>query len=89
MIDPKHINLDELRSRVDRLRREVCEFAAEAEEIQTIRERLKASAYALAGASVIGFDASVDAVTTFGLAPWMTAVSGAVGGGLITKVSGA
>jgi hypothetical protein len=82
------LNADFLASRVEALAESVCAYSAETERAEKIRKIVKNSAYALAGASTISINASVDAVTTLGLAPWMTALSGGIGCALIAKPFG-
>jgi hypothetical protein len=75
----------ELRDRLVSLKNTVCETRGKIASIQEQEKVAKKGLYFLAGALTMGINGSVDAVTTLGLAPWATALSGGVGGVLIGK----
>jgi hypothetical protein len=87
-ITGRELNAERLQAAVRELRQGVCDFATDREQVGVIRGRVEKTAYALAGAATLTINGSVDALTTLGLAPWMTVVSGGLGGAMISKVFG-
>ena|SRR5687767_14550133 len=75
----------ELRDRMVSLKNTVCEMKGKLASIQEQEKVAKQGLYVLVGALTMGINGSVDAVTTLGLAPWATALSGGFGGVLIGK----
>lgn len=77
----------ELRERLEPLREEVCEvahrFSAYQKELpQPIVRR---AAWVIGGAVVVGSNATVEAITSWGMFPAATAISGSLGGHFITR----
>ena len=58
-----------------------------AEHRELVRRRVKRGINGIAGCGVIAINASTDAVTTLGLAPWMTQVSIGLGGALLERAT--
>jgi hypothetical protein len=75
----------ELRDRMATLKNAVCEAKDKIENILEQEKVAKNGLYVLVGALTVGINGSVDAATTLGLAPWATALSRGLGGGLIGK----
>jgi len=73
----------ELRDKLAPLMNKVCELSGRLDDDASVVGLLRRSGLVLSGCLTVGINASVDAVTTLGLAPWMTAISGGVGSGLI------
>lgn len=86
-IDPSQplISPGELRDRLGPLRQEVCAEAGRLQSAFDTEDLARRSAYVLGGVTLISINASVDAATTAGTIPWLTALSGPAGGGLIVK----
>jgi len=78
-------NVDHLRSRMNNIVGSVCSQAKLLENREAELGIVKKATYVLGGGGLITFNGSVDIITTFGLAPWMTVLSGAVGGGIMTR----
>jgi hypothetical protein len=67
---------------------EVCSQSLFLESDLKTRKYANKCAYLLAGAGTIKLNVSVDAITTLGLLPWMTAWSGKLGAGIWAKGAG-
>ncbi|MHB1142263.1 MAG: hypothetical protein ACYC1T_10980 [Sulfuricaulis sp.] len=68
-----------MRQEVQALADNVCTYADSFATLEKWRDIGKRSALVLVGGSIIKINASIDAITTYGLAPWMTAKSGKLG----------
>lgn len=77
--------IENLKSDISKLRESVCGQAKLLERREAELSFVKKATYAIAGCGLITFNGSVDIITTFGLAPWMTVFSGALGGGIVSK----
>jgi hypothetical protein len=74
-----------LRQKIDALRNEACRNSYQLNSADKFRNVLRRTAFVFAGGGVIKINFSVDALTTWGLSPWMTALSGKLGEKLILK----
>lgn len=64
---------------IEDLRRSVCSASLAMDRSNRLKQMVTRSLYGVAGAGVVAVNGSTDAVTTLGLLPWMTAVSGGLG----------
>jgi hypothetical protein len=72
-----------IRDKLAPLMNAVCDQSKRLDDDAAAAGFLRRAGLMLTGGLTIGINGSVDAVTTLGLAPWMTALSGGFGGGLI------
>ena len=75
----------ELRDQIASIKNTVCAAKSGIASVLEQEKVAKKGLYVLVGALTVGINGSVDAATTLGLAPWATALSGGIGGGLIGK----
>ena len=78
------------KTRVQRLRQSICSIsealvliAQSADRNARLRRNAKRALHGVAGGGIMVANASADAVTTLGLAPWMTVISAGVGGAML------
>lgn len=88
-------SIDTVQRRLEDLEASVCEAKRDVQSRLDAEERsselarvVERGALGIGGAAIVAFNLSTDAVTTFGLLPWMTALSGALGSTLIGKAAG-
>lgn len=89
-IQRPQLDSQELQMRIRRLRETTCSLSKILSESlssrnrdKKIKERIGRALFGVGGGAIIATNASTDAITTFGLAPWATAVSGSFGATLI------
>lgn len=89
-IREQELSADRAQNYVERLRDSVCSSGDSVITLLASKDRrrlaqgmVQRGAQGIAGAGIVSVNAGGDAVTTLGLAPWMTALSGAFGGALI------
>lgn len=87
IIDPSEplISAPQLRDALAPFKAEVCAESKRLGSLADTEDLAKRSALILGGALMISLNASVDAATTAGSIPWLTTLSGPVGGGLIER----
>lgn len=70
------------------LRDRVCSMSYDLEKTSDKKTAARRVLDCVSGAGLLGFNGSTDVVTTFGLAPWMSVLSGAAGTRLLFKGAG-
>lgn len=89
-IQRPQLDPEELQMRIRRLRETTCSLSKILSEAlssrnrdRKIKERIRQALYGIGGGAIIATNASTDAITTLGMAPWATAISGSFGGTLL------
>jgi len=85
-LSEENLTPEHLKSRIDRLKESVCEsrdslvsLYLDPSKLTQARKILRRGALGLFGAGAVSANAATDIITTLGLAPWASALSGVVG----------